>query len=158
MKWNLFWNMYKNGLNIYYLLHIVYDKDSILIKYSYVSPTWNLKTGFANAMFKYPFQLSQTTLWVVKIWHFVNILWCIKLSTFYPWIFLYLTQNLFRGIFFTFVDIQNQGSRKQGGNNIRFPPVHLQPFSAVPSSPSSWGFSCEIAWWKTRQVRHPSLR
>ena len=81
------------------------------------------------------FQLSQTTLWVVKIWHFVNILWCIKLSTFYPWIFLYLTQNLFRGIFFTFVDIQNQGSRKQGGNNIRFPPVHLQPFSAVPSLP-----------------------
>lgn len=44
--------MYKNNLNIYYLIHIVSDKDSILMKYSYVSFTLNLKSGFANATFQ----------------------------------------------------------------------------------------------------------
>ena len=37
--------MYRNDLNIY-------DKDSILIKYSYVSLTLNFKGGFSNAIFK----------------------------------------------------------------------------------------------------------
>ena len=163
MKWNLFWNMYKNGLNIYYLVHIVYDKDSILIRYSYVSPTWNLKTGFANAMFK-EIEVPIPTLSNHSL-SCQNLTFCKhtlmhKVIDLLPLNFSILDSQFVQGnLFFTFVCRHSEPRQPNTRGEIisGFLLSTYNLFLLYPL-PFSWGFSCEIAWWKTRQVRHPSLR